>query len=85
MSVFQKNASVDVKAVCDVYGARLDEALKATEDLEPTQADVAVVRAASAYERVDADGVMRRGRPTTLASNWWACRCAARRGGPARR
>src|SRR5271165_6534027 len=27
MSVFQKNSSIDVKAVCDVYGARLDEAL----------------------------------------------------------
>jgi predicted dehydrogenase len=27
MSVFQKNATVDVKAVCDVYGTRLDEAL----------------------------------------------------------
>ena len=42
-----------------LLGDRLDEALKATEDLEPTQPDVAVVRAASAYERVDADGVMR--------------------------
>src|SRR5580700_1493182 len=27
MSVFQKNSSVDVKAICDVYGTRLDEAL----------------------------------------------------------
>ena len=27
MSVFQKNATVDVKAICDVYGTRLDEAL----------------------------------------------------------
>ncbi len=31
MSVFQKNASVDVKAVCDVYGTRLDEALTKTK------------------------------------------------------
>ena len=38
---------------------RLDEALKATEELEATSADVAVVRAAVAYERVDADGVSR--------------------------
>ena len=30
MSVFQKTGSVDVKAVCDVYGARLDEALTKT-------------------------------------------------------
>jgi Flp pilus assembly protein TadD len=42
-----------------LLGDRLDEALKATEDLEPTSPDVAVVRAASAYERVDADGVVR--------------------------
>ena len=42
-----------------LLGDRLDEALKATEDLEPTSPDVAVVRAAAAYERVDADGVMR--------------------------
>jgi len=42
-----------------LLGGRLDEALKATEDLEPTSPDVAVVRAAAAYERVDADGVMR--------------------------
>jgi predicted dehydrogenase len=27
MSVFQKNSTVDVKAICDVYGTRLDEAL----------------------------------------------------------
>jgi hypothetical protein len=38
---------------------RLDEALKATEDLDPTSTDVAVVRAAAAYERADADGVAR--------------------------
>jgi hypothetical protein len=42
-----------------LLGGRLDEALKATEDLEPTSPDVAVVRAAAAYERVDADGVVR--------------------------
>jgi hypothetical protein len=38
---------------------RLDEALKATEDLDPTSPDVIAVRAAAAYERVDADGVAR--------------------------
>ena len=37
---------------------RLDEALKATEQLEPSP-DVAIVRAAAAYERVDPDGVAR--------------------------
>ena len=37
-----------------LLGDRLDEALKATEDLDPTSPDVAVVRAAAAYERVDA-------------------------------
>ena len=42
-----------------LLGDRLDEALKATEDLEPTSPEVAVVRAACAYERVDADGVVR--------------------------
>jgi predicted Zn-dependent protease len=42
-----------------LLGGRLDEALKATEDLDPSSPDVAVVRAASAYERVDADGVDR--------------------------
>ncbi len=42
-----------------LLGGRLDEALKATEDLDPSSPDVAVVRAASAYERVDADGVER--------------------------
>jgi tetratricopeptide (TPR) repeat protein len=42
-----------------LLGDRLDEALKATEDLEPTSPDVAVVRAACSYERVDADGVVR--------------------------
>jgi len=42
-----------------LLGGRLDEALKATEDLDATSPDVAVVRAAVAYERVDADGVVR--------------------------
>jgi hypothetical protein len=42
-----------------LLGGRLDEALKATEDLDPAAPDVAVVRAASAYERVDPDGVSR--------------------------
>jgi hypothetical protein len=42
-----------------LLGGRLDEALKATEDLEAASPDVTVVRAAVAYERVDADGVMR--------------------------
>jgi hypothetical protein len=42
-----------------LLGDRLDEALKATEDLEASSPDVAVVRAASAYERVDSDGVAR--------------------------
>jgi tetratricopeptide (TPR) repeat protein len=37
-----------------LLGDRLDEALKATEDLDPTSPDVAVVRAAAAYERIDA-------------------------------
>jgi hypothetical protein len=42
-----------------LLGGRLDEALKATEDLDPASPDVAIVRAASAYERVDPDGVAR--------------------------
>lgn len=37
-----------------LLGDRLDEALKATEELDPTSPDVAVVRAAAAYERIDA-------------------------------
>jgi predicted Zn-dependent protease len=40
-----------------LLGNRLDEALKATEDLDATSPDVAVVRAATAYERVDATGL----------------------------
>ncbi len=42
-----------------LLGGRLDEALKATEELDAAAPDVAVVRAASAYERVDAEGVSR--------------------------
>jgi hypothetical protein len=42
-----------------LLGGRLDEALKATEDLEPGSPDVAVVRTAAAYERVDPDGAAR--------------------------
>jgi len=37
-----------------LLGNRLDEALNATADLDATSPDVAVVRAATAYERVDA-------------------------------
>ncbi len=40
-----------------LLGNRLDEALKATEDLDATSPDVAVVRAATAYERVDVTGL----------------------------
>ena len=40
-----------------LLGNRLDEALKATEDLDATSPDVAVVRAATAYERVDPTGL----------------------------
>jgi tetratricopeptide (TPR) repeat protein len=42
-----------------LLGGRLDEALKATEELDPASPDVAVVRAAAAYERVDLDGLSR--------------------------
>ena len=42
-----------------LLGARLDEALKATEDLDPSSPDVAVVRSASSYERLDGDGLRR--------------------------
>lgn len=38
-----------------LLGGRLDEGLKATEDLEGTLPEVAVVRAAVAYERADGD------------------------------
>jgi len=42
-----------------LLGGRVDEALKATEDLDASAPEVAVVRAASAYERADADGLER--------------------------
>ncbi len=42
-----------------LVGARLDEALKATEELDATSPDVAVVRGATAYERLDVDGLAR--------------------------
>jgi tetratricopeptide (TPR) repeat protein len=42
-----------------LLGGRLDEALKATEELDATSPDVAVVRAAAAYERVDLDALAR--------------------------
>lgn len=42
-----------------LLAGRLDEALKATEDLDPTSADVAIVRAAVAFERADADAMGR--------------------------
>jgi len=42
-----------------LLGDRLDEALKAADELEASLPDVAVVRAAVAYERVDLDGVER--------------------------
>jgi hypothetical protein len=42
-----------------LHTGRLDEALKATEDLEANSAEVAVVRAAAAYERADADALSR--------------------------
>jgi len=40
-----------------LLGDRLDEALKATEELDANSPDVAVVRAAAAYERVDGTGL----------------------------
>ncbi|MFO0643681.1 MAG: hypothetical protein U0183_30925 [Polyangiaceae bacterium] len=42
-----------------LLGYRLDEAQKATDELDPRSADVALVRAAVAYERLDADGLGR--------------------------
>ena len=38
-----------------LLGVRLDEALKATEELPPTSPDVAIVNAAVAYEKLDGD------------------------------
>lgn len=42
-----------------LVGARLDEAMKAVEDLPPTSPDVAVVTAAVAYEKLDAERMAR--------------------------
>ncbi len=42
-----------------LLGDRLDEALKATEELDAASPDVAIVRGAAAYERGDADGLGR--------------------------
>ncbi len=42
-----------------LLGYRLDEAQKATDELDPRSADVALVRAAVAYERLDSDGLGR--------------------------
>lgn len=36
-----------------LLGGRIDEGLKATEDLDPTSTDVAIVRGAAGYERCD--------------------------------
>lgn len=42
-----------------LLGDRLDEALKATEELDASSPDVAIVRGAVAYEQGDADGLAR--------------------------
>jgi predicted Zn-dependent protease len=42
-----------------LLGGRLDEALKATEELDASSADAAIVHATVAYERVDVDGIAR--------------------------
>ncbi len=42
-----------------LLGARLDEALKACEELSPTSTDVAVVTAAVAYEKLDGERMSR--------------------------
>jgi predicted Zn-dependent protease len=42
-----------------LLGGRFDQALKATEDMDPSSPDVAVVHAATAYERLDVDGLGR--------------------------
>lgn len=38
-----------------LLGARLDEALKATEDLPPSSPDVAIITAAASYEKLDGE------------------------------
>jgi tetratricopeptide (TPR) repeat protein len=40
-----------------LLGGRFDQALKATEDMDPSMPDVVVVRAATAYERIDANAL----------------------------
>jgi hypothetical protein len=40
-----------------MHSGHIDEALKATEDLDASSPDVVVVRAAAAYERLDLDGL----------------------------
>ncbi|MBX3223280.1 MAG: hypothetical protein KF795_22400 [Labilithrix sp.] len=42
-----------------LLGARLDEALKAAEDLPPSSADVAIVTAAVSYEKLDGERMAR--------------------------
>jgi hypothetical protein len=42
-----------------LLAGRLDEAVKATEELDASSPDVALVRAAVSYERLDADGLGR--------------------------
>ncbi|OJY31416.1 MAG: hypothetical protein BGO98_15230 [Myxococcales bacterium 68-20] len=42
-----------------LLGARLDEALKAAEDLPPTSSDVAIVTAAVSYEKLDGERMAR--------------------------
>jgi hypothetical protein len=42
-----------------LLGGRFDQALKATEDMDANSPDVAVVRAATAYERLDVDNLGR--------------------------
>src|SRR5690606_26089728 len=42
-----------------LLGARLDEALKAVEDLPPGSLDVAIVTAAASYEKLDGERMSR--------------------------
>jgi predicted Zn-dependent protease len=63
LSALQRSAAYEparaLAARVALLGGRLDDALKATEELDSTSPDVAVVRAAAAYERVDSDGMLR--------------------------
>lgn len=53
-----------------LLGGRLDEATKAVEELDAAEPAVAIVRAASAYERLDVDGIARAlAAPTSEAKN----------------